>query len=116
MATITLKLPDELAERVQAFNRWLPSILEISLLTLKTPATRTASEIIEFLATNPSAAEVHAYHGTKRARRRMSHLLDLNRAGLISEAQLQELDELLKLEHLIINLKAGLPSDELASA
>lgn len=110
MAVITFELPDELAQRVGTFSRWLPVILEISLLAFKTPATKAASEMIEFFAENPSEAEVRAYHGTPRAQARMSRLLELNGAGVISEAQRRELDELLELEALIIELKASLPS------
>ena len=114
MATIIL--PDELAERVAPFSRWLPTVLEISLLKLKTPATETASELITFLATNPSAQEVEAYHASERSQARMSQLLALNQAGVISKAEAEELDELLKLEHVVISLKAQLTFDDAAPA
>jgi hypothetical protein len=65
MATITL--PDELAKRVEFFSRWLPTVLEISLLALKTPAVETASEIIEFLASNPSPGKVPYLNVPKHA-------------------------------------------------
>ncbi len=109
MATITL--PDELAERVAPFGRWLPTVLEISLLALKTPAVLTAAELIDFLVTNPSASDVYAYHASKRAQARMNRLLALNQAGTLSHAEARELGELLELEHLIITLKASLTED-----
>ncbi|MDQ3460108.1 MAG: hypothetical protein M3498_12525 [Deinococcota bacterium] len=114
MATVTL--PDELAKRVEPFSRWLPTVLETSLLALKTPAVETASELVEFLASNPLAGEVHAYHVSERAQARMSRLLALNQAGVLGEAEARELDELIKLEHLIITLKASLTPEDIAAA
>lgn len=114
MATVIL--PDELAARVAPFSRWLPTILEISLLTFKTPAVEAAGELIEFLATNPLPRDVHAYHASERARERMERLLVLNQAGVLGQAEQRELDELIKFEHLIISLKAGLSADDLSAA
>ena len=110
MATITL--PDELAERVAPFSSWLPTVLEVSLLKLKTPAVETASELVTFLTTNPSAQEVEVYHASERSQTRMDQLLALNQAGVISKAEAEELDELLKLEHVVISLKTQLTSDD----
>lgn len=114
MASVTL--PDELAARVAPFGRWVPTVLEISLLALKTPAALTAGELVEFLATNPSPREVHTYHASERAQARMSRLLVLNQAGALGEAEGRELDERIKLEHLVITLKAGLSAEDLSAA
>ena len=46
----------------------------------------------------------------------MGQLLELNRASVISGAEAKELDEPLKLEHVVINLKAQLTSDDTALA
>ena len=106
MTTVTLDMPDKLARRVESLGRWLPTVIEISLLALKTPAVETASEIVEFLASSPSPSEVHTYHASQRAHARMQRLLALNQAGQLSEHETKELDELLKLEHVIVSLKA----------
>jgi hypothetical protein len=45
----------------------------------------------------------------------MSRLLALNHAGILSEAEARELDELIKLEHLIITLKASLTPEDIAA-
>jgi hypothetical protein len=108
MATLTLNLPDKLAERLEPFSRWLPVILEISLLKLKTPAAETASELVDFLASNPSVQAVGGYHASQRAQERTNHLLALNRAGVLGEADKLELDEMMQLEQLVRTLKAGL--------
>ncbi len=114
MVELTLTLPDELAKRVEPLH-YLPTILEMSLLTLKTPAAQTEGELTEFLSTNPSSEKVHEYHGTPRAQERMNRLLELNQAGIISEAELKELDELLLLEHIITALKITLKQQEQSS-
>lgn len=114
MASVTL--PDELAARVAPFSRWVPTVLEVGLLALKTPAVETAGELVEFLAINPSPQEVQAYHVSKRAQVRMNRLLTLNQAGALGEAEQRELDELIKLEYLIIILKSGLSAEDLSAA
>lgn len=114
MASVTL--PDELAARVAPFGRWVPTVLEIGLLALKTPAVETAGELVEFLAINPTPQEVRAYHVSERAQARMNRLLTLNQAGALGEAEQRELDELIKLEYLIITLKSGLSAEDLSAA
>jgi hypothetical protein len=114
MAELTLTLPDDLARRVEPL-RYLPTILELSLLTLKTPAAQTVSEFIEFLSTNPSGQAVLDYHGTTRFQERVNRLLELNRAGMISETELKELDEFLLLEHSMIALKTSLLEKQLST-
>jgi hypothetical protein len=86
----------------------------MSLLTLKTPAAQTQGELTEFLSTNPSPQKVLEYHGTPRAQERMNRLLELNSASMISETELNELDELLLLEHVITALKITLKQQELS--
>jgi hypothetical protein len=114
MATVTLELPDSLAQRVKPISRWLPTILEINLLPLQTSASQTAKEIIDFLASNPSAKAVHQYYVSERAQERMSKLLDLNREGSMSQGDSTELDELLALASLMTTLKTSLTNTEIA--
>ena len=73
---------------------------------LKTPAAEMSAEIIDFLLRNPTQDEVLTYHASDRAQRRLQRLLALNEAGLLSEAEQEELAELDKLEHIVIMLKA----------
>jgi hypothetical protein len=114
MSTVTLSLPEDLARRVEGV-RWLPTILDISLLAFKTLAAQTANETIAFLAKNPSAREVHSYCPSEPAQARMTALLERNREGLISERELEELDELIRLEEILLLLKASISSQELAA-
>ena len=106
MVQMTMNVPDELAKRWQPIRSWLPTILEISFVGFKTPATQTASEVITFLSSNPTLEEVTGYHASERSQTRMQRLLALNTGGLLGASEQQELDELEKLEHILITLKA----------
>ena len=110
MATVTL--PDDLAKRVQAFGRWLPAILEISLLGLKTPARDAADTLIAFFKTNPSAQEVWAYHLPEAQQKRIERLLEGERENALSEREQLELDEFMRLEQTVRLIKARLASGE----
>jgi hypothetical protein len=88
---------------------------ELSLLDLKTPASMTAAEIIEFLAGDPSPQEILNYHVSTRAQERLQHLLDLNDTGLLTIDQEHELDEVGKIEHCITMLKAQIAGQNIGT-
>lgn len=106
MMQVTMQVPDELGRKIQPMNAWLPAIIELSLIGFKTLATAAASEVIELLSQNPSPREVIDYHVSEPVQARLQRLLVLNEAGLLSEAEQIELDELQRLEHVMIMLKA----------
>ncbi|MCE7981068.1 MAG: hypothetical protein DYG89_07750 [Caldilinea sp. CFX5] len=70
MVEFTIRLPDDLANRLVLIHQWLPPILELSLVSFKTPAAITATEIITFLSGNPSPDAVFHYHVSQRAQGR----------------------------------------------
>ena len=115
MASLTLNLPEQLKARVEPFSRWLPAILELSLLALKTPAYESASDLIAFLASNPTPREVHDYRLSNEVQKHVSQLLEQNCEGSLSQDEVAELDEYLKLEHVVRLVKVNL-ADELAGA
>lgn len=106
MVQMTLQLPDDLAVRIQALDRWLPAILKMSLLGLRTTASASAAEVLEFLLRNPTPQEFLNFYVSEQQQARSQRLLALNESGLLSEAEQSELDELGRLEHLVILLKA----------
>lgn len=106
---MTMQLPDELAARLQPITTWVPAILELSLLGFQTHAATTVNEIIQFLASNPTAEEVRHYHVSEVTQSRLRRLLALNASGLISAEEQQELAELEALEHVLIMLKTDTP-------
>ncbi len=105
MVQMTVQLSDELAERCRAVGPWLSTVIELSLSGFKTPASATVSEVIEFLCENPSPDEITAFHVSESAQSRLHRLLALNEAGFLSVSEKAELDELQRLEHMIIMLK-----------
>ncbi len=105
MVQMTLQLSDELAERCRAVGPWLSTVIELSLCGFKTPASATVSEVIEFLGGNPPPDEITTFHVSESAQGRLRRLLALNEAGLLSLSEKAELDELQRLEHMIIMLK-----------
>lgn len=102
---MTMDVSEELAKRLQPIRSWLPTVLELSMVGFKTLATQTASEVIAFLSTNPSPKEILNYHASERAQTRMRRLLRLNQAGELGAEEQLELDELQKVEHILIMLK-----------
>ncbi len=108
MAQLTMELPDVLAERVRGMDRWLSTILEVSLLGLRTEATAVASELIHFLSTGPSPEDVLDFHISEDAQERTRRLLALNESGLLGPKESAELEELLELEHIGVVLKADI--------
>ena len=105
MIEVTLQLPDDLALRVQRLQRWLPALLDLSLAGFRTGATETATEVLESLDGEPTPQAVLAYHVSERAQHRLQRLLALNAAGLLGEEEQLELDELERVEHVVVQLK-----------
>ena len=106
MVQMTMQVSEELATRLRPIGRWLPTVLELILVGFKTLATATATEVIEFLSTEPTPQDVLNYHVSDRAQAQLQRLLALNAVGMLGEAEQQELDELQRIEHIMIMLKA----------
>ena len=106
MVEMTMQVSEELAERLRPIGSWLPTVLELSLVGFKTVAAATATEVIQFLSQEPTPQDVLDYHVSERAQARLQRLLTLNAAGMLGEAEQLELDEMQRIEHIIIMLKA----------
>ena len=115
MVQLTMHVSEELAERLRPLGAWLPTVLELSLLGLKTVAAATATEVIEFLSQDPTPQDVLHYHVSEAAQDRLRRLLTLNAAGMLGETEQQELDELQRIEHILIMLKAQIMPQQEAS-
>ena len=106
MVEIRMQVSDHLAERIRPLKSYLPTVLELSLIGFQTVAAQTASELIEFLSTDPTPQQIFDYHVSERAQKRLRQLQALNDANLLGYSEQQELDELEKIEHICIMLKA----------
>ena len=69
-------------------------------------ASATAAEVIEFLSQSPTPQGVLNYHISEHSQLRLQRLFTLNAAGMLGESEQQELDELQRIEHILILLKA----------
>ena len=63
-------------------------------------------ELARFLASQPSTEDVIAFHPSPEVAERYSSLLELERAGQISEEEHAELDAYLGVERLVQFIKA----------
>ena len=106
MVQMIVQVSEELAERLRPIGSWLPTVLEISLVGCQTVAAATATEVIQFLSQDPTPQAVLAYHVSEQAQARLQRLLALNAGGLLGEEEHLELDELQRIEHVLIMLKA----------
>lgn len=106
MATLTLELPDELLQQLQALGDKLPEWLALSLTQPALPA-RLYRDILSFLASQPTPEQIINYKADPVIQERLETLLARNKAGNLSPAEAAELDEYEHIEHFIIMLKTG---------
>ncbi|MEM7113268.1 MAG: hypothetical protein AAF614_12610 [Chloroflexota bacterium] len=107
MVDLKLSISETLAQKIEPLTPWLPTVLELSLVGFQTRATRVASDIISFLSSNPTSKAVLDYQLAPIHQERTQRLLELNKAHLLGADEQLELDELEKIEHIIIMLKAS---------
>jgi len=105
MIEMTMYVSDKLAPKLRRMNKWLPTVLELSLAGFKTPAAQNVAELVGFLSKGPTPKQVAEYKVSERAQQRLRRLLALNQTGLLSEEEQFELDENETLEHLVTLLK-----------
>ena len=110
MTTITLEVPDELAEALSRAGERLPELLALSLQQPALPAY-IYRYILDFLISQPTVEQLAAFGPTPEMTERLQTLLARQAAGDITPAEAAELDEYERIEHLIVMLRAGtLPS------
>jgi hypothetical protein len=106
MVQMTVQVSEKLADRLRPIASWLPTVLELSFIGFKTIAAATASEVVRFLEGGPTATEILDYHASEESQQRLRRLLTLSAAGLLGEAERQEIDEREEIEHIVVMLKA----------
>ncbi len=110
MATITIDLPDELADQLAALRDRLPELLMLSMQQPALPASVYRS-LVTFLAGAPTPAEIAAFRPPPAVQERVATLLARSHAGDLTPNERAELDEFERIEHLVVLIKAGnLPS------
>ncbi len=106
MVEITLEVPESLAERLLAMRARLPDVLAHGLDELSPLPNHTYRYILEFLVSRPSPEMVMNFGPTPEMQARVNDLLDKQRTGRLTEIESVELDECVRIDHLITMLKA----------
>ncbi|NCC35260.1 hypothetical protein [Candidatus Chloroploca sp. Khr17] len=106
MPVISIEIPDELFDRMAEVREQLPELLALSLHQPALPAA-TYRAIVDFLASNPTAAEVAAFTPPPVIQQRLQLLLERSQAGTLTTPEARELDEFARIEHVMVMLKAG---------
>lgn len=109
MSTITLDLPDDLAEQLRSLADRLPRILELGLQRLDASSPGEfagASDVLEFLAGLPAPEEILALRPSPALETRVKELLEKSRADRLSSAEEDEWRRYEYVEHLVRLAKA----------
>jgi len=106
MRTITLDVSDELADQLGPLQDRLPEMLALSLQQPAVPA-QLYRAILTFLASAPTQKQIVAFVPPPEVRERLRTLLDREQRNALTSAERAEIDELERIEHLVIMLKTG---------
>lgn len=113
MTTITLNVPDEIATRLPEVERDLPALLSLALALhddrqMRPPANGHPAfgEVLDFLATGPTPADIVAYKVAPSTQLRLETLLAKNHEEGLTAVETAELDTYQQINHLFILLKA----------
>jgi len=109
MTTITLQVSDDLARRLDAEREDLPQILEWALQSWRAPRSESSSpfaEMVDFLASRPTAEQILAFKISASSQARLASLLDKNREEGLTSTEHAELDWYEYVHEIMTRLKA----------
>ncbi|NJN55292.1 MAG: hypothetical protein HC804_11350 [Anaerolineae bacterium] len=109
MQSVTVEIPDEMAQQLQPFEAELPRILALGLREFtasRQPGFEGSAELLSFLTTLPSPEEVIALRPSPEMQHRIHLLLEKNKNEGLSAAEEQEWEQYQYLEHLVRMAKA----------
>lgn len=106
MLEMTIQVPEPLAAELMAQSGRLPEVLAYGLQQLPPLPNETYQYILAFLVSQPSPAEVMHFGPTAAMQERVGELLAKNRIGTLTIGESAELDEYIRINHLITMLKA----------
>ena len=109
MREITIRVPDDLGQRLQQFEHRLPEVLERGLHEVMAEngnALADENAILEVLASQPSPEQVLALRPSAELQERVDMLLERSNLGELSAQEDAELERYLLVEHLVRLAKA----------
>lgn len=71
-----------------------------------TQGTSVWDEVVDFLLTSPTPQQIIDFHASEATQMRVRYLLDKNRNGVLTDAEKAEMEELSRVNHFVILLKA----------
>ncbi|MEZ4298157.1 MAG: hypothetical protein R3B70_24610 [Polyangiaceae bacterium] len=110
MSSVTLTLPDDLAEHIRDLADRIPRTFEVALRTVlraDAPTVDAVDEIVQFLATLPTPEQILAYRASPAVEQRIAALLEKTRAEGLTEDEEREWQVYEYAAHLIRVAKAN---------
>lgn len=114
MTTISFDVPDDLAVQILPVKQHLPRALSLAINLLgeststSYPPERSLAieELVDFLLSQPSHAEMISFKISPLAQARLEELLDRNRESALTPSEQAELNTYQQANHLLILLKS----------
>ncbi|MCB9136867.1 MAG: hypothetical protein H6642_00810 [Caldilineaceae bacterium] len=106
MLEMTIRVSDSLAEELGSAEDRMPEILAYGLGILSPLPGEVYQYILEFLTSAPSQEEVVNFEPNAAMQARVTLLLEKNRTDTLSAVETKELDEYMRINHLVTMLKA----------
>ncbi|MBX3059233.1 MAG: hypothetical protein KF770_22420 [Anaerolineae bacterium] len=106
MIDLTIQVPEDLADELSSVEDRLPEILAHGLGQLSPVPNKVYREVLDFLVSKPSPGEVVKFAPPPEVQAHVSKLLEKNREGMLTMAEESELDEYMRINHLVTMLKA----------
>ena len=108
MPKITLEVSEELSKQVAELGGdRLSEALALGLRQSVVPS-EVYRYVLDFLTSNPTAAEIADFRPTTQMQERLRDLLDRSYGDRLRSAERQELDEYERVEHCVVMLKASI--------
>lgn len=105
MIELTIQVPDNLADELTSVEDRLPEILAYGLNQLTPIPNHVYREVLNFLISQPAPEELMKFAPAEKIQSHVSELLEKNRAGTLTSAEEIEMDEYLRINHLVTMLK-----------
>ena len=108
MASITIEIPDELAERLRLYQSRIVEIIELGLYQLDANDVmyEETMKVLEILASSPSPQEVGDLKLSERLIGRARALLERDRTRGLNEWEQKEFERYERVDYLVTIAKA----------
>ena len=106
MVEMTIQVPDALAEQLGLVRERLPEVLARGLQELSPLPNHVYRYVLDFLVNSPSPEAILQFGPTPEMQERVQVLLEKQRSGPLTPRETAELDEYVRIDHVITMLKA----------